>query len=111
MPISILAGLPPRSELLRSQNVVVGRAAEVDLILSHPEISRRHCRILFEREIWFVEDLGSQRGTSVNGSRISGRTALKSGDQIQIGPVTLVFGVGSEESFAATELASPIGSV
>ena len=110
-PISILSGLPARSEMLRSENIVIGRAAEVDLVLSHPEISRRHCRILFERETWFVEDLGSQRGTSVNGSRISGRTALKSGDQIQIGPVTLAFGVGSEESFGATELASPIGSV
>jgi ABC transport system ATP-binding/permease protein len=97
--------------MLRSENVVIGRAAEVDLVLSHPEISRRHCRILFERETWFVEDLGSQRGTSVNGSRISGRTALKFGDQIQIGPITLAFGVGSEESFGATELASPIGSV
>jgi ABC transport system ATP-binding/permease protein len=111
IPISILAGLTPRSELLRSENVIVGRAAEVDLILSHPEVSRRHCRILYERETWFVEDLGSQRGTAVNGNRISGRTALKPGDQIQIGPVTLVFGMGSEEPPAATELANPIGSV
>jgi ABC transport system ATP-binding/permease protein len=110
-PISILAGLPPRSEMLRSENVVIGRAAEVDLVLSHPEISRRHCRVSLEGEIWSVEDLGSQRGTSVNGARISGRTALKPGDQIQIGPVILAFGVGSEEPSGATELASPIGSV
>jgi ABC transport system ATP-binding/permease protein len=110
-PISILAGLPPRSELLRSENVIVGRAAEVDLVLSHPEVSRRHCRILFELETWYIEDLGSQRGTAVNGNRISGRTALNSGDQIQIGPITLVFGVGSEESSVASELANPIGSV
>ncbi len=110
-PISILAGLPPRSELLRSENVVVGRAAEVDLILSHPEVSRRHCRILFESATWFIEDLGSQRGTVVNGNRISGRTSLKPGDQIQIGPITLAFGVGSEEPSGATELANPIGSV
>ncbi len=110
-PISILAGLPPRSELLRSESVVVGRAAEVDLILSHPEVSRRHCRILFESATWFIEDLGSQRGTLVNGNRISGRTSLKPGDQIQIGPITLAFGVGSEEPSGATELANPIGSV
>ncbi len=110
-PISILAGLPPRSELLHSENVVIGRAAEVDLILAHPEVSRRHCRILFESESWFVEDLGSQRGTAVNGNRISGRTSLKNGDQIQIGPVTLAFGVSYEESVGAVELANPIGSV
>jgi ABC transport system ATP-binding/permease protein len=110
-PITILAGLPPRSELLRSENVVIGRAAEVDLTLSHPEVSRRHCRILFEHDAWFVEDLGSQRGTAVNGNRITGRTALKPGDQIQIGPVTLAFGASPEELPGATELANPIGSV
>ncbi|MBV8532595.1 MAG: FHA domain-containing protein [Verrucomicrobia bacterium] len=109
--ISILAGLPPRSEILPATNVIVGRAAEVDLILSHPEVSRRHCRILWDRESWFVEDLGSQRGTVVNGSRISGRTALKPGDQIQVGPVLLAFGVGPEESSTTAELVNPIGSV
>ena len=109
--ISILAGLPPRSEILPSENVIVGRAAEVDLILSHPEVSRRHCRILREGESWFVEDLGSQRGTAVNGSRISGRTALRPGDQIQVGPVLLVLGASHEESSAVTELVNPLGSV
>ena len=81
------------------------------MILSHPEVSRRHCRILWDRESWFVEDLGSQRGTVVNGSRISGRTALKPGDQIQVGPVLLAFGVGPEESSTTAELVNPIGSV
>ena len=108
--ISILAGLPPRSEILPSENVIVGRAAEVDLILSHPEVSRRHCRILREGESWFVEDLGSQRGTAVNGNRISGRTALKPGDQIQVGPVLLALGVSHEESSTAPELVNPLGS-
>jgi len=108
--ISILAGLPPRSEMLPSENVVVGRAAEVDLILSHPEVSRRHCRILREGESWFVEDLGSQRGTAVNGNRISGRTALRPGDQIQVGPVLLALGVSHEESSTAPELVNPLGS-
>ena len=109
--ISILAGLPLRSEILPSENVIVGRAAEVDLILSHPEVSRRHCRILREGENWFVEDLGSQRGTAVNGSRISGRTALRPGDQIQVGPVLLALGVSPEESSTTAELVNPIGSV
>jgi ABC-type multidrug transport system ATPase subunit len=74
-------------------------------------VSRRHCRILREGENWFVEDLGSQRGTAVNGSRISGRTALRPGDQIQVGPVLLVLGVSPEESSTAAELVNPVGSV
>ena len=76
MQISIVSGLPARSESLSSDDVVVGRAADADLILNHPEVSRRHCRIQREGESWFVEDLGSRRGTAVNGNRISERTAL-----------------------------------
>ncbi|MBV9673423.1 MAG: FHA domain-containing protein [Verrucomicrobia bacterium] len=95
---SILAGLPPRSECLPGENIIVGRAVEVDLVLSHPEVSRRHCRILFHENAWFVEDLGSRLGTSVNGSRISGRTALSVGDQIQVGPVTLGFGAAHQQN-------------
>jgi ABC-type multidrug transport system ATPase subunit/pSer/pThr/pTyr-binding forkhead associated (FHA) protein len=111
--ISILSGLPPRCEILSGENVVIGRAAEVDFVLSHPEVSRRHCRILFEGENWFVEDLGSQRGTAVNGNRISGRTSLQSGDHIQIGPVVLAFGgISPDESFSSgSDSANPIGSV
>lgn len=80
------------------------------MILSHPEVSRRHCRILREGESWFVEDLGSQRGTVVNGNRISGRTALRPGDQIQVGPVLLALGASHEESSTAPELVNPLGS-
>ena len=109
--ISILSGLPPRSEILSGEHLVVGRAAEVDLVLSHPEVSRRHCRILLEGGNWFVEDLGSQRGTAVNGNRISGRTSLKSGDQIQIGPVVLGFGGVADEPSSGPDPANPIGSV
>jgi ABC-type multidrug transport system ATPase subunit/pSer/pThr/pTyr-binding forkhead associated (FHA) protein len=109
--ISILAGLPPRSEIISGENVVVGRAAEADLILSHPEVSRRHCRILWNGENWLVEDLGSQRGTAVNGNRISGRTTLKSGDQIQIGPVILAFGGVADESSSSSDSTNPPGSV
>ena len=96
--ISILAGLPQRSEVLRSESCVVGRAAEVDLVLSHPEVSRRHCRIFFENGTWCIEDLRSQRGTVVNGNTITGRTTLNTGDQVQLGPVTFAFGSGTNES-------------
>ncbi|HEY2123605.1 MAG TPA: FHA domain-containing protein [Chthoniobacterales bacterium] len=112
--ISILSGLPPRSELLRSDSIVIGRATEADLLLSHPEVSRRHCRIFFEKGSWFVEDLGSQRGTVVNGSVIRSPTELKPGDQIQIGPVTVGFGSGTSDSVpvpAALGPVNPVGAV
>lgn len=111
MQISILSGLPIRSEVLPGENMVVGRAPDADLVLNHPEVSRRHCRILREGESWFVEDLGSRRGTAVNGKRISGRMTLRPGDQIRVGPVILAFGVGPKETPAIGDIAQPIGAV
>jgi ABC transport system ATP-binding/permease protein len=109
--ISILSGLPPRSETLASENIIVGRAEEAGLILKHAEVSRRHCRITYQGERWFVEDLNSRCGTAVNGNRISGRTALNSGDEIQIGPVILAFGVGAGENSAKPKNAPYAGAV
>ena len=37
----------------------------------------------------FVEDLGSTNGTAVNGQRIAEPVALKSGDVVNIGDVTM----------------------
>src|SRR3984893_1998060 len=109
--ISILSGLPPRSEVFSKETIIVGRALEADLVLNHPEVSRRHCRILRDGEAWFAEDLGSQRGTSVGGTRISGRTELKPGDRIRVGPVTLAFGAGIEETPTLGDSRAPLGAV
>src|SRR5260370_42452623 len=111
MQISILSGLTLRSEVLPGESIVGGRAPDVDLVLNHPEVSRRHCRISREGETWLVEDLASRRGTAVNGNRISGRTALRPGDQIHVGPVILAFGVGRKQTPAILAIAIPIGAV
>jgi ABC transport system ATP-binding/permease protein len=103
--IAVVSGLPLRSETFSADNIIVGRAADVDLVLNHPEVSRRHCRFSREGDEWFIEDLGSRRGTVVNGNRLSSRVPLGQGDQIRIGPVTLAFGVSSETHAATWEAA------
>jgi ABC transport system ATP-binding/permease protein len=104
--LTILSGLPTRREPLRKPVLIVGRAAEADIVLNHPEISRRHCQLTLETSSWIIEDLGSQRGTVVNNERISGKTALKPGDQIVLGPVTLAFG---QTDLADPNVAEPVG--
>jgi len=100
--LSIVSGLPPRT-LSISQTSVIGRAVEADLVLVHPEISRRHCRLVRDGDSWFIEDLGSQRGTLVNQVKIAGRTELKSGDRITLGPVILGFGIQAAADAVAAE--------
>jgi ABC transport system ATP-binding/permease protein len=109
--IAVVSGLQLPSKIFSTTNIVVGRAADVELVLNHPEISRRHCRLSREGDEWFIEDLGSRHGTVVNGTSLSGRRALRLGDQIRLGPVTLALGVSDEEGSAIWEAANPVPAV
>jgi pSer/pThr/pTyr-binding forkhead associated (FHA) protein len=67
----------------------VGRHDDCLIRIRSSQVSRRHCE-LFENEgqLW-VRDLGSANGTYVNGKRVLGQQALKIGDVITVGGVTL----------------------
>jgi pSer/pThr/pTyr-binding forkhead associated (FHA) protein len=69
--------------------VVVGRGRGADLLIIEPTISRAQAAIGFDGVVFFVEDLGSTNGTSVNGKR-KPKTALNSGDEIQLGKLRLL---------------------
>ncbi|MBX3158554.1 MAG: FHA domain-containing protein [Deltaproteobacteria bacterium] len=69
--------------------VTVGRDPRNAVVLGDPSVSRRHCR-LFERDgAWWVVDLGSERGTYVNGRRIAAATQLRETDRVHVGPCVL----------------------
>ena len=84
--------------------VVVGRGRGADLVIAEPTISRAHAAIGFDGEAFFIEDLGSTNGTSVNGKREGGavkgkrapRLALNSGDEIRLGKLLLQVTLPSE---------------
>jgi hypothetical protein len=74
---------------------VLGRAADSDLPLRDPGVSRRHCRVAVAGPaqgrpgIVTVEDLGSGNGTLVDGVWAGRPTALRPGATIVIGNSTL----------------------
>jgi hypothetical protein len=79
-----LSGTVPRT---------VGRDRDNDLVLPHPEVSRRHARIELDWQRWRVVDLNSTNGTWINGERIE--TAVVSvGDEVAF--AGLRFAVGPE---------------
>ena len=55
-------------------------------------VSRRHARIFTKGAGFAIEDLGSRNGTLVNGTRIDGATAVRSGDLIEVGEQRFRFG-------------------
>jgi hypothetical protein len=69
---------------------VIGRAAEADLRINDPGVSRRHAEIRQESGAFWVMDLGSTNGLRVNGAPVS-RHLLQIGDRIEAGTTTLVF--------------------
>lgn len=68
----------------------IGRGPGNDLVLAHdPAVSSEHATVWLEDGHGWIRDLGSRNGTFVNGARIRA-TALRDGDTIEIGAVTLV---------------------
>lgn len=92
--LAIVSGLPPQVFPLTVGSVVAGRSSSIGLVLANVEISRQHCRFTWDGHTCTVEDLGSVRGTLVNGQRISAVTILQLGDKISVGPAELEFGTG-----------------
>ncbi len=62
----------------------IGRKAENDLQVIHDTVSRQHAEIIFEADSYYLVDVGSKRGTFVNGLQID-RIALEHLDRIRIG--------------------------
>ena len=67
---------------------VVGRGEKCQLRLNHEAISRHHCAFLVSDKAVVLKDLGSRNGTLVNGEKIERKTVLKTGDEVQFGPLS-----------------------
>jgi pSer/pThr/pTyr-binding forkhead associated (FHA) protein len=83
-------GKPPRSYALIRHTTIIGRGKDCGLILPDISVSRHHAQVVDTQEGTFIQDLGSQNGTSVNAHPVSNRK-LENGDVIQIGKFVLVF--------------------
>lgn len=103
-------GRPVRSEkLLLQDHLKVGKLSSSHLRIDDPAVSRMHA-VIERRDNDQVEllDLGSTRGTMVNGERID-RRVLRSGDKLQFGSSTLAVYIGEADIYAAEQAAAAGG--
>ncbi len=75
-------------------SVVIGRSKDCDIRLADPNVSRRHAELRQEGAAYWILDLGSTNGLTVNGRRQQ-RAKLENDDRITIGSTDLVFRRGS----------------
>jgi hypothetical protein len=71
--------------------VTIGRSRQCDIVLTDPNVSRRHAEIRPRGGSWVVTDLGSTNGVSLNGRRIEAPEVVRAGDQMEIGTSSITF--------------------
>jgi pSer/pThr/pTyr-binding forkhead associated (FHA) protein len=84
-------------ELDRLGSHTIGRRSANDLSINERAVSRKHCRVDYDGEFYWLVDCESHNGTFVNGRRVS-RSLLYDGDEIRIGHVHLRFVMPQQES-------------
>lgn len=68
----------------------LGRVLDNHVVLKNPSVSRHHAKIVPEQEGYVLYDLGSKKGTMVNGEMVA-RRLLRNSDMIEIGREDFMF--------------------
>ncbi len=90
-------GIQNRTLPLASDRVVIGRAAQCDLVLNDQSVSSQHARIFRDASGWQIMNMLSTNGTFVNDKKVSS-SALKAGDRIRMGRLEFVFDPGQDQA-------------
>jgi len=88
-----------------AESIIVGSGAGAGLRLKDPEVSNLHLMLKVERGGVTAIDLGSERGTRLDGQLLRAPVALSSGDVLQLGGTELKVSFGEE----AREASKPQG--
>ncbi len=75
---------------LAKPTIIIGREVGNDVVVSDPQISRRHASLTWDGRQFIIQDLGSANGTFVNGVRLTAPHVLQQGDVIGLGSTVLL---------------------
>ncbi len=81
---------------LTKSEVFLGRDPGCDCILNDKTVSNKHAYLSFHHQLWWLEDLGSTNGTSLNQELISSPMVVTNGDKITCGKIILTISLENQ---------------
>src|SRR5215468_6876207 len=82
-------------DLADGAHLLFGRSRTANVQIESDRVSRLHAQFRRRGATVTVEDAGSRNGTWVNGQLVQGERALASGDEVVVGPLTIVVSITS----------------
>lgn len=71
-------------------SMIIGRSDLCDVYIDDPMMSRQHFAIEYDGESFYIQDLNTTNGTSLNGVRLKHKRRLENGDQITAGSLDIM---------------------
>lgn len=78
----VLEGDNFKIELKSNEEYIIGRHAHgAEYLSKNPYVSRKHAKIYFKNDYWYIQDLNSTNGVYINGEKVDNHI-IKDGDTI-----------------------------
>ena len=78
-----------RTRHFRSPEIVLGRDPHCDIYLENETVSAQHARLSYHHGQWWLEDLNSTNGTTLNGEDVDTPTIIVNSDELHCGKVAV----------------------
>lgn len=94
------------TDLLRlspERSAVIGRSSSNQIVIRSHQASRQHAEVRWDDGQWWVRDLNSRNGTTVNGKRIDVAQPLQEGNCIEVAGCSMTFTTRVADALAASQ--------
>jgi len=82
------------SQIFSQSEIILGREPACDVPLDDATVSARHAKLSYHHRQWWIDDLNSTNGTSLNNEKLTTATVLATGDEIQCGKASVTVDLG-----------------
>lgn len=93
----------PTLKYFSQPEIILGRDPGCDVPLIDDTVSTRHAQLIYHHGQWWLEDLASTNGTTLNETPVSMPTVITSGDEIKCGSTRLIISLSGNVINEPTE--------